>query len=355
MRSRLAFVLAALPFLAYAWACSSDPESPPAVDEDSGLPDRDGDDGDSGGGDPDSGDPDGGDAGPTCVGNPLTMDGMGMGVDAGTAQLITPLGVATFYDGPQWVPVGAGNVYFSDFNASTLLRIAPNGGTPQNVRGINNAIGNALRDGVVLTAGAGNIFSTLSDGGTGPNAATAPAVDPNDLVVGPGGNLYFTDPRYQTGGAPTGLYRMTPAGAVSSVKAFGTAAVNGIAFFAPTLTLYVGVTAPKSVVKYTVAIDGSVSPASEMPFLMAAGLIDSPDGIAVDVGGNVWVTEANATFAVQSGRVEVFNPTGQKLGEIPFPTARPTGIAFGGADGKTAYITTQLGVYSFRSRCAGVQ
>ena len=357
MRSRLALVLGLVPLAAYAYACSSDSnETPPTIEDDGGQPpDRDSstpeEDGsveqDSGGGM---------DSGPTCVGNPLTMDGGGTGVDAGGATLITPVGAATFYDGPQWVPVGAGNLYFSDFNTSSLFRIAPAGGTPQLVRTVASAIGNGLRDGVILTASGGNIVQTQIDGGADASLPAAPATNVNDLVVGPGGNVYFTDPQYQSGGTTQrGVYRMTPAGMVTPIKNFGaTARVNGIAYDPKTLTLYVGISNTFTIVKYTVAIDGSVSAATEMPFVTTPAVVDSPDGLAVDIGGNVWVAEADPTFTTQNGRIEVFSPTGQKLGQIPFPGQRPTGVAFGGADNKTLYVTTQTGVYRYASRCEGV-
>lgn len=355
MRSRLAFTFAGLSLLLYGvYACSSDSESQPGVEEDAGSDPLD--DEDSGGGRPDTGKPyTGSEGGVTCVGNPLSdaTDGGLAIVDAASAE---PIATGNFNDGPQWVPVGGGGLYFSQYNANTLSRIGPNGGTVEAVRDIPGAIGNAYRDGVIWTTQAngtiGVIVGSLPDGGDAGQYLTAPAVDPNDLVVGPAGNIYFTDPRYQSGTTPTGLYRLTPAGDVSLIKDFVDARVNGIAYFPTTQTLYVGTTTPKSVVKYTVGIDGSVMANSEAPFLAAADIADDPDGIAVDVGGNVYVAEA-ATGGGQSGRVEVFSPAGAKIGEIPVLNERPVGVAFGGVDGKTLYITTETSILLFRNRCEG--
>jgi gluconolactonase len=261
-----------------------------------------------------------------------------------------------FYDGPQWIPVGAGNLVFSDFNTDVLQIVAPDGGTPQTLRAVGGAIGNAFKDGVILTASGSlsAVFRTFPDGGSaGANLPAAPAASPNDLAVGPAGNVYFTDPRYQAGvPTPTGLYRMDPANAVTLIKNFTAARVNGIAYYGPTLTLYVGTTTPKAIVKYTVAIDGSVNAGTEAPFLATGAIADDPDGLAVDVGGNVYIAEAAAGGGT-SGRVEVFSPGGQKLGEIPFPAHRPTGVAFGGSDNQTLYITTEKAVFKYRNRCAG--
>ena len=97
-------------------------------------------------------------------------------------------------------------------------------------------------------------------------------------------------------------------------------------------------------------------------FLTATDLVDVPDGMAIDVGGNLWIAEANATTSVASGRIEIFSPAKKKLGTIPFPTQRPTSVTFGGADGKQLFVTTEssisggsAGVFTYVSRCVGVK
>jgi sugar lactone lactonase YvrE len=82
-------------------------------------------------------------------------------------------------------------------------------------------------------------------------------------------------------------------------------------------------------------------------------LTDYPDGLAVDIGGNLYVAEAVAG-SNPGGRVQVFSATGQKLGEIPFASTRPTGVAFGGAQNAQLFITVENGVYVFSGRCAGI-
>ena len=58
----------------------------------------------------------------------------------------------------------------------------------------------------------------------------------------------------------------------------------------------------------------------------------SPDGIEVDKAGNV--------FVANKAGVTVFKADGKKIGNIAVPE-QPTGLAFGGTDLKTLYITTQ--------------
>jgi len=59
-----------------------------------------------------------------------------------------------------------------------------------------------------------------------------------------------------------------------------------------------------------------------------------PDGGSVDVEGNYW------TALFDGGRVARLSPDGAILEEVVLPTKRPTMIALGGADGRTAYVTT---------------
>ena len=60
----------------------------------------------------------------------------------------------------------------------------------------------------------------------------------------------------------------------------------------------------------------------------------SPDGMAVDAVGNLWIALFNGW------RIETFSPEGTKVAELRFPCAQITKLAFGGADLKTAFVTT---------------
>lgn len=59
-----------------------------------------------------------------------------------------------------------------------------------------------------------------------------------------------------------------------------------------------------------------------------------PDGLTVDVYGNVWV----AVFG--GGAIYKYAPDGQLTQQLAFPTAHPTSCTFGGADLQTLYITS---------------
>jgi sugar lactone lactonase YvrE len=333
---------------------------------------------------------DGGDGAvlPTCIGNPLTADGgtLDGGVDldaAVTTQIVTvPAGI--FLDGPQWLDANGGFLVFSEFDPTARLqRVAADGGALGTFRdagfGANlGPVGNALRDGLVISAvdhkagvATSAFFLTAPDGGPAGvlGLGDAGSSSPNDLVAGPNGNMYFTDGQYVDTTGFTGLYRLAADGGVQVIQQnFGRA--NGIALSPDNTKLYVGIgpisvgeTDPKAVLVYNVSATGVVTaPAAGTSFILAADLVDVPDGIAVDVGGNLWIAEAAANGSA-NGRIEIFSAAKKKLGTIPFPGQRPTGVAFGGPDGKKLFITTEAstsgggsaGVFTYASRCAGVK
>ncbi|MDF2694056.1 MAG: Gluconolactonase [Labilithrix sp.] len=387
-RRRLGLVLAALPFVFYAYACADDETSPPGVEEDAGgQQDGGGGNSDSSTPDTDSSTPrpdagdagdasDGGedDAGPlACSGNPLLADG---GADAGI--VINPDGGALkaiadgpFLDGPQWIDDDAGGagIVYSEVSNQVIVRNGPDGGARVVLRATgegNLPIGNGRVGNLIYTAlaresgGGGGVLRMLLDGGQPTGFDGGPANSPNDLVGSSKGFVYFTDPNFQASGPSTGIYRLAPDGGVTTVTTFAGGQTNradGIALTKDESTLYVGLFDQGKIRKYTVDANGVASNGTELPFTPA----ESPTGIAVDVAGNLWIAE-NAGGDDPRGRIEVFTPAGKKWGEIPFPDSRPTGIAFGGADSKTVYVTTERGIgnkngtlYVLKSQCAGVQ
>lgn len=392
MRFRRTFLAAvAVPSaLVFAYACSSDPtETPPVTGEDSGGGNPDGStQNDTGtnplpdGSIPGDGGTDAADAAVTCVGNPLTDGGTpdgGASPEAGLRPLtITyPFIVASsFLDGPQWIENDAGGaLVFTQVSSdpARVLRVAIDGGAATTVRSGPNGqgelpIGNAARNNEIYTVvadnGAGNggsIWRTRLNGDAGAPILVPPSTNPNDLVITANGTIFFTDPQYQTNPAgATALYRVATDGGVQQVQT-NLARPNGIALSQDGLKLFVGLGplpgdpggAAKGVLTYAVTAAG-VATAPGTPFLAASDLTDTPDGLAVDIGGNLWVAEA-AGNGDSSGRVEVFSPTKVKLGTLAFPTERPTGIAFGGPGDKTVFITTETNVWVYPSRCAGVR
>lgn len=129
---------------------------------------------------------------------------------------------------------------------------------------------------------------------------------------------------------PTGaLYRFD--GSAAERKDDGYIITNGPALSPDSRTLYHTDTLEKRTYAFDRAEDGSLS--NKRPFveLKDGGY---PDGMAVDAEGCVWI----ATFG--GWRIDRFDAAGRKVGEVRFPCANVTKLAFGGEDLRTVYATT---------------
>lgn len=72
----------------------------------------------------------------------------------------------------------------------------------------------------------------------------------------------------------------------------------------------------------------------------------NPDGMKVDVLGNVYCTGGGGLWVV--------DPDGQHLGTVQFPEL-PANLAFGGPDNQTVFITARTGLYSVQGSVPGVK
>lgn len=96
-------------------------------------------------------------------------------------------------------------------------------------------------------------------------------------------------------------------------------------------TLYHTDTLAKRVHAFDVGPDGSLSNKRVFIEITDGG---HPDGMAVDAEGKLWI-------AIFGGwRVDRFDLQGDKIGEVRFPCANVTKLAFGGDDLRTVYATT---------------
>jgi gluconolactonase len=147
---------------------------------------------------------------------------------------------------------------------------------------------------------------------------------PNDVAVRSDGNVYFSDPAWNLGTReqelPQALYRLSPTGDLSQIEVLDQLRPNGVALSPDGRRLYVALTT--EIRQYD--LDAAGLPSQPRLFVSATS-----DGLAVDCAGNVYVT---------SEGVRVFDPDGQPLGNLQI-TGSVTNLAFGGADGKTLFVT----------------
>jgi D-xylonolactonase len=106
---------------------------------------------------------------------------------------------------------------------------------------------------------------------------------------------------------------------------------NGPATSPDGRTLYHTDTLDKQVYAFDLGADGQLSNKRPFTTIEDGGY---PDGMAVDADGFVWV----ATFG--GWRIDRFDAQGRKVGEVRFPCANITKLAFGGPDLRTVYATS---------------
>jgi gluconolactonase len=173
---------------------------------------------------------------------------------------------------------------------------------------------------------------------------------PNDIVCKSDGCIYFSDPPYglfdRTEGKEldwNGVYRIDPDGSIHLlVDDFGRP--NGLAFSPDESLLYIDDTEHRLIRVFDVRPDGSL--ANGRLFIdMAHPDAGNPDGMKVDVEGNVYCTGP--------GGIWVIAPSGTLLGRIHTPDL-PANCAWGGDDWRTLFITARPCVYRLRVAVPGI-
>ncbi len=259
-----------------------------------------------------------------------------------------------FTEGPVWNKEG-GYLLFSDIPANTIYKWSPGEGVTVFRDSSNNSNGLTYdAEGNLLVAEhSGRKIARISSDGDYEEVVTeykgTRLNSPNDLVVHSKGSIYFTDPPYglPSGATDTlgynGVYRFH--NGKTTLIADDLFRPNGLALSPDERTLYVANSdGPKKYMKYPVSKGGKV--VKGKLFFNASGLPGNgnPDGIKVDSQGNL--------FATGPGGVLVFAPNGRQLGTIRFPET-PSNLAFGGADGRTLFVTARTGLYAVELKVAG--
>jgi gluconolactonase len=179
---------------------------------------------------------------------------------------------------------------------------------------------------------------------------------PNDLVYARDGSVYFTDPPF---GLPefyddpqrelpySGVYRA--ANGRVTLLATDLRGPNGLAFSNDGRFLYVSNwdAAAKLVLRYPVRRDGRLgAPATFADLTHEVPGEEALDGLKVDALGNVWLAAPDG--------LRIYATDGRHLGTVRAP--RPIhNFAWGGADGRTLYLTARDRLYRMPLLVGGAQ
>jgi gluconolactonase len=267
------------------------------------------------------------------------------------AEVVKVVGDCKFTEGPAFSPKGF--LLFSDIPNSRIVRVDADGTVSDFLKPSGAA------NGLVFDK-AGNLYACqggarrvvkigTQDGKIEPLCDSydgKPLNSPNDLALDGHGGLYFTDPRY--GGdakieqSCMGVYYVDANGKTTRVIE-DRARPNGILVSNDHKMLLVAEPNKRELWSYAITAPGKLGEGK----LIFTGdeTVDGggPDGMCLDEQGHIYTTYKS---------IVVLKSDGSVVGRIPVPE-HPANCTFGGADGKTLYITARTSLYSLGMNVAG--
>jgi gluconolactonase len=269
------------------------------------------------------------------------------------AKLTTVATGFGFTEGPVWDP--SGFLYVSDEEINKIFRVYVADGRKEEVIALGDPDGNTydrehhlldcasvLR--AIIQVEPDGRYKILTDRYQGKRFNS-----PNDVIIGPDGAIYFTDPTLDLVKGEKqeipfqGVYRLDSNGEVRLLTQDLTQP-NGLAFSPDGKSFYVDDSQQRNIRVYDVRPAGALTNGrifGEEPGGKGDGV---PDGMKVDSDGNLYVTGPKGIW--------VWDPEGHHLGTIAMPE-QPANLAWGDADYGTLFITATRSVYRLKTRAHG--
>ncbi len=176
---------------------------------------------------------------------------------------------------------------------------------------------------------------------------------PNDVIVKSDGSIYFSDPPYGLTADYgvegeqdldfQGVYRLSPDGQTVTLLVDDFDRPNGLCFSLDESILYINDTERMHIRVFDVQSDGTI--ANGRIFAEEEGEDGVPDGMKIDVHGNVYLTGP--------GGIWIFDPSGEHLGVLQTPE-RAANLGWGGDDWSTLFITASTSLYSIQCKVSGI-
>jgi len=257
-----------------------------------------------------------------------------------------------FTEGPTWYKAES-CLLFSDIPANRIYRWTEAGGAAVWREPSHNSNGNTTDSkGRLVTCehGTRRVTRTAKDGTIEVLCTTYQGKrlnSPNDVAVKRDGSIWFTDPPYGIKPAEVEqdanyVFRLDPGAKEPVAVASDFARPNGICFSPDEKVLYVADShRDKHHVRRFEVKAANTLTGGDVFCTVEPGV---PDGIRCDADGRLYVSAGDG--------VQVFGATGKLIGKIRTPLS-PANCAFGGADGKTLFITARTGVWAVGLKVKG--
>jgi gluconolactonase len=262
-----------------------------------------------------------------------------------------------FTEGPMWDP--AGFLYVSDETINKIFRLSLDPGTAYGqkteVISLGDPDGNTFDRSHRLIDCASVLRAIIAVTPEGKYEILADHFQgkkfnsPNDVIIGPDGAMYFTDPTLDLVAGERqelpfqGVYRLDEDGKVQLLTK-DLSQPNGLAFSPDGKHFYVDDSEQRNIRVYNVNADKTLGNGrifGEEPGGKDDGV---PDGIKVDRSGNLYITGPKGIW--------VWDPEGHHLGTIVMPE-QPANLTWGDRDSTVLYITATTSVYRLQTKTTG--
>ncbi|MDH3752534.1 MAG: SMP-30/gluconolactonase/LRE family protein [Acidimicrobiia bacterium] len=266
----------------------------------------------------------------------------------------------TFTEGPIWHPTEH-HLLFSDMPGDVRRKYTPGRGVEEVMSPSNKGNGMTYDADLNLIVCEHVTSSLVMERPDGTRETLASHFEgkelnsPNDVIVAPGGAIYFSDPWY--GRMPVfglerdrdlgwqGVFRLPPGGGeIELVVARDEFEMpNGLCFSPDHSLMYINDTPNALIRVYDYdASDGSINNGRLFADGIGSGVIEEgiPDGMKCDERGNIWVTGP--------GGVWVIDPAGEHIGTVQVPE-NVGNLTWGGEDWHTLFMPSSSSLYTLRT------
>lgn len=259
-----------------------------------------------------------------------------------------------FTEGPVWDEKGS--LYVSDETLNKIFKVDVKSGEKREVIALGDPDGNtydrqrrildcaSVLRAVIRLSPDGKSYTTVADRYHGKRFNS-----PNDVVLGPDGAIYITDP---TSDLPKGQKQETPFQGVYRIAKNGTVTLltkeigqpNGLAFSPDGKKFYVDDDQDLNIRVYDFHPHGTISNGRIFGSEKAPEKDGVPDGMRVDTAGNLYVVGPRGIW--------IWSAVGEHLGTIVVPE-QPANLTWGDAGYSTLYITAGTSVYRIPTKAHG--